>query len=138
MSFGRDHKQIKVDEQPNNFPTLCRGGGKYYMETLFPMRPPPPLSAPPSDTTERAQKDPERGQIMTRKHSSRMLTACFSHSWGGSLETETPLDRDPTEGILDQGQSPPRRNVGPGSQTGSDIIQGTPHPSMDRMTDTCF
>ena len=29
------HKQIKVDEQPNKAPTFYRGGGKYYMETLF-------------------------------------------------------------------------------------------------------
>ena len=29
----------------------------------------------------------------------------------------------------------PRRNMGPGSQIGSDIIQ---RPPVDRMTDTCF
>ena len=44
---------------------------------------------------------------------------------------EEPLDpdRDPQtlmEGIWDEGQRPPRRNMGPGTQTGSDIIQRPP------------
>ena len=56
--------------------------------------------------------------------------------------TETPSQQrplwteTPNEGTCDQGQRPPRRNMGSGSQTGSDIIQ-TPPPPMDRMTDTC-
>ena len=47
--------------------------------------------------------------------------------------TQRPLDRDPwietpMEGTWDQGQRPPRRNMGPGSKTGSDIIQRFPPP----------
>ena len=46
-----------------------------------------------------------------------------------------PLDRDPSqEGTWDQGQRPPRKNMGPGSQTGSDIIQRP--PPVSRMTHT--
>ena len=53
----------------------------------------------------------------------------------------TPLDRDPqtrdphpwTETPR---QRPPRRNMGPGSQTGSDIQRPPPSP-VDRMIDMC-
>ena len=49
--------------------------------------------------------------IRIRKHSSRMCTVHFSDGGGGCFLTE-PL---------------PKRNMGPGSQTGSDIIE-TPQP----------
>ena len=69
----------------------------------------------------------------TRKHSSRMHTAHFSDLGEGSPYIglpvslqRTPLDRDPLEGTWDQGRRPSRRNTGPGSQTGSDIIQRPP------------
>ena len=60
-----------------------------------------------------------------------MRTAHFS-PYGGfpdrPPQTETPLERD---------LPPHRRHMGPGSQTGSDIIQRT-HPSpVNRMTDMC-
>ena len=45
------------------------------------------------------------------------------------LDTD-PLDIDPPEGRWDQTETP-RRNIGPGSQTGCDIIQRPP------WTDTC-
>ena len=48
-------------------------------------------------------------------------------SWSGTLP-----DRDPPEGTWDQGQRLPRRNRGPGSQTGSDIIQRPPCGQNDR------
>ena len=72
-----------------------------------------------------------------------MRTAHFSDSEGG-LCTETPLDKDPPrQRPLDKdplgrdpqtetprqgppGQRPPGRNMGPGNQTGSDIIQRPP------------
>ena len=76
----------------------------------------------------------------TRKHSSRMHTAHFSDLGEGSPYIglpvslqRTPLDRDPLEGTWDQGHRPSRRNTGPGSQTGSDIIQRPPLPSVDRQ-----
>ena len=59
----------------------------------------------------------------------------------GGLATETPgqipcpWKETTLEGKWDQGQRAPRRNMGPGSHTGSDIIQ-KPLP-VDRMTDTC-
>ena len=43
--------------------------------------------------------------------------------------------RDPLEGTWDQTQRPPGRNMGPGRQTGSDIIRDPPPPPVDRMTD---
>ena len=70
--------------------------------------------------------------LSTRKHSSRMHTTRFSHLGVGHRNrhphwTETPpvdsLDRDPLEETWDQVQRPPRRKMGPGSKTGSDIIQ---------------
>ena len=44
---------------------------------------------------------------------------------------QSPLDREPLEETWDQRQRPPGRNMGPGSQTGSDIIQ---RPHVNRMT----
>ena len=65
-------------------------------------------------------------QFKTRKHSSRMRSARFSDSGGGSPYRD-PSGQRSLEGTWDQGQWPPqRRNMGPGSQTGSDIIQRTP------------
>ena len=77
-----------------------------------------------------------------------MQITCFSDL--GGLLIETPLDRDPPDkrppGQRPPGQrpswkehgtrdrDPPRGNMRPSSQTGSDIIQR--HP-VDRMTDTC-
>ena len=66
---------------------------------------------------------------------------------GGLPDRDTPLDKETTpvtenppliqrpvlEGTWDQAQRPPRRNMGPGSQTGSDIIH-RPSP-VNRMTD---
>ena len=79
--------------------------------------------------------------LLTRKRSSRMSTACFSDLGGGSPWTETLLDIDPwtetpwtetpwtdtpwAKTPLDR--DPSKRNMGPGSQTGSDIIQRPPH-----------
>ena len=37
-------------------------------------------------------------------------------------------DSAPLEGTWGQGQRPPRRNVGPGGHTGSDILQRVPLP----------
>ena len=67
-----------------------------------------------------------------------MCTACFSDS-GVSLQRPF-LDRDPwTETLRKEhgtrDRDPLRRNMGPGSQTGSDIIQRPPSV-VDRMTDT--
>ena len=85
-----------------------------------------------------------------KKHSSRMRTA-RSSSWGGVSLTETPPDRDPpwTETpALDRvpsgerppgkehetrNRDPPKRNMGPGSQTGGDSIQRPPC----EQTNTC-
>ena len=48
-------------------------------------------------------------------------------------QAETPVSREPSpEGTCDQRQRPPRRKMGPGSQTGSDIIQRL--PTVDRQT----
>ena len=56
-----------------------------------------------------------------------MRTAHFSD--GGVFLQRPPLDRDLPEGTWDQWQRPPRRNMTPGSQTISDIIQ-THTPSL--------
>ena len=61
-----------------------------------------------------------------------VCTACFSDTGEGlptkmPCWTETPLDRDPTwkkHGTKDRDL--PRRNMGSGSETGSDIIQRPP------------
>ena len=42
-----------------------------------------------------------------------------------------PLDRDPLDGTWDLRQRAPRRNMGPGSQTGSQIIQRPPCEQND-------
>ena len=47
-----------------------------------------------------------------------------------------PVRETPLEGTWDQGQRPPERNMGPGSQTGSDIIQ-RPLPSPWTELQTC-
>ena len=76
-----------------------------------------------------------------------MCTTCFSDPGGSPYRdppwTKTPLDRDPPgqrppeketsgqrppgqrppEGPWDRGQRPPRGKMGPGSQTGNDIMQ---------------
>ena len=52
-----------------------------------------------------------------------MHTACSSDSGGGG-----PPYRDPLEGTWDQGQRPPRSNMGPGRQIGRDIILNPPPP----------
>ena len=43
--------------------------------------------------------------------------------WTENLLDRDPPGREPPEGTWDQEQRLPRRNMGPGSQTGSDIIQ---------------
>ena len=88
--------------------------------------------------------------LVTRMHSNRMCTTRSlpsrgSLSWG--LCQGDPLDRDPLmeHGTRDRDpqkekehrnrdRNPPGRTMGPGSQTGSDIIQRPP-PPLDRMTD---
>ena len=88
---------------------------------------------------ERETEETTTSKTITRKHSNRIHTArCLLY--GGSLsgvsltERPPPRDRDPLEGTWDHRQrAPPRRSMGPGSQTGSDIIQT---PRVDRMTDT--
>ena len=47
----------------------------------------------------------------------------------------SPIHRPPWKENGTRHREPPRRNMGPGSHTGSDIIQ-KPLP-LDRMTDTC-
>ena len=69
-------------------------------------------------------------QNETRKHSSRIRTTRFSDSetpW-----TETSLDSDPLKWNMGPGtETPPRRNMEPWSQTGSDIIQRPPCEQND-------
>ena len=72
-----------------------------------------------------------------------MCTARFSDSWGGegSPYIGPPRQRPPGQRLPrhreehgTRDRDPSRRNMGRGSQTGSDIIQRTPSP-MDRITD---
>ena len=64
-------------------------------------------------------------------------TALHRTGWGGVSLTETPQDRDPLDRDP-QDRDPPgqrprtRRNVGPSSQIGSDIIQRPPSLWTDR------
>ena len=48
--------------------------------------------------------------------------------WTETAQTETPLDRSPLEEHWIRDRDPPGRDMGPGSQTGSDIIQRLPPP----------
>ena len=76
----------------------------------------------------------------TRMHSSRMLTAGSSpYRWSPCQRpprqrppwTETQSGTVKTNILPPPGQARPGRNMGPGSQTGSDIIQRPP-PSTER------
>ena len=63
----------------------------------------------------------------TRMHSNRMHTVrCLLYGEGSlsrGLCPHVTRDKDPLEGTWDQKQRPPKRNNGPGSQTGNDILQ---------------
>ena len=75
-------------------------------------------------------------QVVTRKHSSRTHTARFSDWAGQTPPRQRPSWQRPPwkeHGTRDRDRL--RRNIGPGSQTGSDIIQRpTPPSPVDRQT----
>ena len=80
----------------------------------------------------------------SRLHSSRMRSARSLPYRGvsvqgslsrGSLSMGLSVRETPLEATWDQGQRPPERNMGPGSQTGSDIIRRPlPSPWTERQT----
>ena len=71
---------------------------------------------------------------LTRMHSSRMRTACFSDSGGSHYIGLLPGQRPPWEEHGTKDRDPPGRNMRRGSMTENDIIQ---RPLPYGQTNTC-